>query len=89
MNTLMHLPGDGLCAALRAAPGDPTCGVLEVGVWGADENREWTYLTAAISSRTDDDLRAMLSAVGHVTEFATWSRFEDGGHYQWARIVVG
>lgn len=90
MSTLMHLPGDGLehaLAELRRVirPG----GVLEVGVWGADEEREWTDPGGRyFLSRTDDGLRGLLSAVGQVTHFDTWSSFGDGGHYQWARVVV-
>ncbi|GAA2149460.1 methyltransferase family protein [Humibacillus xanthopallidus] len=90
MSTLMHLPGDGLEGALAELhrvirPG----GVLEVGVWGADEKREWTDPDGRyFLSRTDEDVRALFSVVGHVTAFDTWSRFEDGGHYQWARVVV-
>lgn len=90
MSTLMHLPEDGLSVALielkrviRAG------GVLEVGVWGGDQDREWTDAHGRyFNSRTDDGLRELLAAVGEVVEFATWSRFDDGGHYQWARIVV-
>lgn len=26
--------------------------------------------------------------IGEVNGFATWSRFDHGGHYQWARVVV-
>ena len=91
MSTLMHLPGDGFELALdELRRVIRSGGVLEVGLWGADENREWTdpggrYFRA----RTDDELRRLLGAVGEVTEFATWSRFDDGGHYQWARVVVG
>jgi SAM-dependent methyltransferase len=90
MSTLMHLPGDGFVVALGELhrvirPG----GVLEVGLWGADENRQWTDPDGRyFRSRTDEDVRALLSAVGQVGAFDTWSRFEDGGHYQWARIVV-
>ncbi|TQM57393.1 class I SAM-dependent methyltransferase [Humibacillus xanthopallidus] len=90
MSTLMHLPGDGLAVALSELrrvirPG----GVLEVGLWGADESCEWTDPDGRyFRSRNDEELRRLLSAVGRVTEFDTWSRFEDGGHYQWARTVV-
>jgi SAM-dependent methyltransferase len=90
MSTLMHLPGDGMAVALGELhrvirPG----GVLEVGVWGADEDGEWTDPDGRyFRSRTDGDLQVLLEAVGQVTDFDTWSRFEDGGHYQWARVVV-
>lgn len=91
MSTLMHLPGEGLRVALGELhrvirPG----GVLEVGVWGADESHEWTDADGRyFRSRTDDELWALLSDVGEVADVDTWSRFEDGGHYQWARVVVG
>lgn len=91
MSTLMHLPGDGMTTALVelgrvVRPG----GVVEIGVWGADQHRERTDEHGRyFRSRPDDELRSMLSATGQVTEFATWSRFDDGGHYQWARLVVG
>lgn len=90
MSTLMHLPGDGLTTALAelkrvVRPG----GLLEVGVWGGDEDREWTDEHGRyFRSRTDDRLRTMLAQVGEVVAFETWSWFEDGGHYQWARVRV-
>ena len=61
-----------------------------MGVWGADESHEWTDADGRyFRSRTDDELWALLSDVGEVADVDTWSRFEDGGHYQWARVVVG
>jgi SAM-dependent methyltransferase len=90
MSTLMHLTGDGLTTALAELkrvirPG----GILEVGLWGGDEDREWTDVHGRyFRSRTDDRLRAMLAEVGEVLTFETWSRFDDGGHYQWARVLV-
>jgi SAM-dependent methyltransferase len=90
MSTLMHLPGDGMATALTelrrvVRPG----GVVEVGVWGADEPRERIDEHGRyFRHRTDDDLRTMLALVGDVTAFDTWSHLDDGGHYQWARVVV-
>jgi SAM-dependent methyltransferase len=90
MSTLMHLTGDGLTTALAELkrvirPG----GLLEVGVWGGDEDREWTDAHGRyFQSRTDRRLRAMLAEVGQVVAFETWSPFDDGGHYQWARVLV-
>jgi SAM-dependent methyltransferase len=90
MSTLMHLTGDGLITALaqlkRVIRPD---GILEVGLWGGDEDREWTDVHGRyFQSRTDRRLRAMLAEVGEVVAFETWSRFDDGGHYQWARVIV-
>jgi SAM-dependent methyltransferase len=90
MSTLMHLPGDGLATALAelkrvVRPG----GLLEVGVWGGDADGEWTDEHGRyFRSRTDDGLCSLLAEVGEVVAFETWSRFDDGGHYQWARVVV-
>lgn len=89
MSTLMHLPGDQMATALAelarvVRPG----GVVEVGVWGADQEREWTDEHGRyFRNRTDAAFRSLLAVVGEVTEFATWCRFDDGGHYQWARVV--
>jgi SAM-dependent methyltransferase len=90
MSTLMHLPGEGLASALAELhrvirPG----GVLEIGVWGADEHREWTDDQGRyFHSRTDGELQTMLAVIGEVAAFDTWSRFDDGGHYQCARVVL-
>jgi SAM-dependent methyltransferase len=90
MSTLMHLTGDGLTTALAELkrvirPG----GILDVGLWGGDEDREWTDVHGRyFRSRTDDRLRVMLAEVGEVLAFETWSRFDDGGHYQWGRVLV-
>ncbi|WP_076258337.1 class I SAM-dependent methyltransferase [Intrasporangium flavum] len=90
MSTLMHLEGDGIVRALAEVrrvvrPG----GLLEIGVWGGDEAREWVDEGGRyFRSRTDAELVTLLAAVGEVTAFDTWSRFEDGGHYQWARVVI-
>lgn len=90
MSTLMHLRGDDIGTALTELRRVIRVGgVLEVGVWGADEHREWTdEHDRYFQSRTDADLREILSAVGTVTAFETWDRFHDGGHYQWARLVI-
>jgi hypothetical protein len=58
-------------------------------VWGADEHREWTDDQGRyFHSRTDGELRTILSVIGEVAAFDTWSRFDDGGHYQCARVVL-
>jgi SAM-dependent methyltransferase len=90
MSTLMHLPGDDLAAALaELGRVIRRGGILEIGVWGGEQDREWTDARGRyFQSRTDGRLRAMLAAVGEVTAFDTWSWFDDGGHYQWARVVV-
>ncbi len=38
--------------------------------------------------RTDDQVRALLETVGTVEAFDTWEWYDDGGHYQWARVTV-
>lgn len=90
MSTLMHLPGDGLALALgelgrvvRAG------GVVEIGVWGSAHDREWTDEHGRyFRNRTDDELRSMLDVVGDVVDFATWTHYDNFGHYQWARVKV-
>ena len=91
MSTLMHLPGEGMAKALEelnrvVRPG----GVVEIGVWGGAEDREWTDEHGRyFRSRTDQEFQSILSAIGQVVDFATWSHFDDGGHYQWARLILG
>jgi SAM-dependent methyltransferase len=88
MSTLMHLAGDDLTTALAelqrvVRPG----GLLEVGVWGAEEAREWFDAGGRyFKSRTDTELQSTLSRFGEVTAFDTWSRLENGDHYQWVRL---
>jgi SAM-dependent methyltransferase len=91
MSTLMHLPGDDIVTALAELRRVVRQGgLLEVGVWGSDTSHEWTDDGGRyFRSRTDDELVGLLAAVGEVVAFDTWSRFADGGHYQWARVVVG
>jgi len=91
MSTLMHLPGDDIVSALAELRRVVRQGgLLEVGVWGSDTSHEWTDDGGRyFRSRTDDELVDLLAAVGEVVAFDTWSRFADGGHYQWARVVVG
>lgn len=88
MSTLMHLPGDGfgravaeLARVVRAG------GVVEIGVWGHIATREWTSPDGRyFYQRCDDDLRHDLELLGRLEAFVTWGRWEDGGHYQWARV---
>lgn len=90
MSTLMHLPGDGLTTALDelrrvVRPG----GLVEVGVWGHTTDRDWTSADGRyFKHRTDATLQAALSRLGRLVDFATWDWFDDGGHYQWARVEV-
>ncbi|WP_151523697.1 class I SAM-dependent methyltransferase [Serinicoccus kebangsaanensis] len=90
MSTLMHLPGEDLASALAeisrvVRPG----GLVEIGVWGHTQNREWTGDDGRyFRHRTDGDLRAELTCLGTVVDFDTWEWMDDGGHYQWVRAVV-
>ena len=90
MSTLMHLPGDDLARALTelrrvVRPG----GVVEIGVWGHTSNREWVKPDGRFfKHRSDDELRSELARLGEVVDFDTWGWFDDGGHYQWARVEV-
>lgn len=90
MSTLMHLPGDEMVTALAELRRVVrTGGLIEVGVWGSDTSGEWTDDGGRyFRSRSDDELRGLLAAVGEVVAFDTWTHFTDGGHYQWARVMV-
>ncbi|WP_323096735.1 class I SAM-dependent methyltransferase [Intrasporangium sp. YIM S08009] len=90
MSTLMHLEGDDIVTALAEVRRVVRRGgLLEVGVWGGDVAREWVDEGGRyFQSRTDAGLLALLAGVGEVTAFDTWSRFDDGGHYQWARVTL-
>jgi SAM-dependent methyltransferase len=90
MSTLMHLPGDDIELALaELGRVIRRGGLLEVGVWGADElqtriDDQGRYFR----HRTDDQVRDLLAVVGEVVGFATWDHLSHGGHYQWARVLV-
>ncbi|HXH78486.1 class I SAM-dependent methyltransferase [Nocardioides sp.] len=88
MSTLMHLPADGMRTALAEMQRvvRPR-GLIEVGIWGGTEEREWTDQHGRyFYSRTDEDIQSLLSAMGEILAFGTWSRGQVGGHYQWARV---
>jgi SAM-dependent methyltransferase len=90
MSTLMHLPGDGLDQAIRelrrvVRPG----AVVEIGVWGHTTNREWTSPDGRyFNHRSDELLQHTLRDLGQVVAFDTWDWFDDGGHYQRARVIA-
>ena len=90
MSTLMHLDGDGFERALAeiarvVRPG----GLVEIGLWGCDEEGEWTDPHGRyFRHRTDDDVRRLLAVIGAVEAFDTWDRRDDGVHYQWARVTA-
>jgi SAM-dependent methyltransferase len=88
MSTLMHLPGDGFARALaELARVVRPRGVVEIGVWGHTETREWTSPDGRyFYQRSDEDLCRELQLLGRLEAFDTWGRWEDGGHYQWARL---
>ncbi|MGN6330844.1 MAG: methyltransferase domain-containing protein [Motilibacteraceae bacterium] len=88
MSTLMHLPGDGFARAVDelrrvVRPG----GLVELGVWGHAADGERTHPDGRyFRHRTDETLRQELARLGTLLAFETWDWFEDGGHYQWARV---
>ncbi len=90
MSTLMHLPGDGFARAAHelgrvVRPG----GTVEIGVWGHTSSREWTSPDGRyFNHRSDEQLQHDLQAVGTLVAFDTWDWLDDGGHYQWARVVA-
>lgn len=92
MSTLMHLPGEDIVVALGelarvVRPG----GLLEVGVWGAEEEAKTWFDDQGrhFRLRTDVQMTELLAGVGDVEAFATWDHRPNGGHYQWARVTVG
>jgi SAM-dependent methyltransferase len=90
MSTLMHLPGDGFGRAIQelrrvVRPG----GVIEIGVWGHTTDREWTSPDGRyFKHRSDERFQLDLQELGQVVAFETWDWFDEGGHYQWARVVA-
>jgi ubiquinone/menaquinone biosynthesis C-methylase UbiE len=91
MSTLMHLPGDDIEVAL-AELGRVVrpAGLIEIGVWGADDSStRIDELGRYFRHRTDAELRELLSGVGEVTAFRTWDRLPSSSHYQWARVRAG
>jgi SAM-dependent methyltransferase len=92
MSTLMHLPGDGLAEALRELRRVVRSGgFVEIGVWGADTDREWDgdLHGRYFFNRSDTSLQRELELLGRVEVFETWAYLDDGAHYQWARVIVG
>lgn len=89
MSTLMHLPDvefDDALDELRRVirPG----GVVEIGVWGHASDGDWIDEHGRyFRHRSKETLLANLRRIGEFVDFATWSHFDDGGHYQWARIL--
>ncbi len=90
MSTLMHLPGRGFTeAVLELGRVVRAGGAVEIGVWGHPVSREWTSPDGRyFRHRTDDELARELGLIGEVAALDTWDWAEDGGHYQYARVVV-
>lgn len=90
MSTLMHLDGDEMAEALAelarvVRPG----GIVEVGVWGNTIDGERTAEDGRyFRHRTDEGFQALVSAVGDLEAFETWTWLADEDHYQWARVTV-
>lgn len=95
MSTLMHLDGDRMSEALAelgrvVRPG----GLLELGLWGRDEDGEWTDPHGRyFRHRPDDEVRRMLGEVGVVeafeaTDHGLFGTGEENVHYQWARVRI-
>jgi len=88
MSTLMHLAGDGFGQAVRELvrvlqPG----GIVEIGVWGHTETREWIAPDGRFfNQRSDSELLRELRPLGEVEAFETWGGEDGGGHYQWVRV---
>ncbi len=90
MSTLMHLPGDGFSRAIQELRRVVRSGgTIDIGVWGNTTNRQWTSPDGRyFNHRSDDQLQDELQALGDLVSFDTWNWFEDGGHYQCARVVT-
>jgi SAM-dependent methyltransferase len=90
MSTLMHLPGSGFDEAIGELgrvmkPGGP----VAIGVWGHTRSGERTKPDGRyFRHRSDEELQAALRVLGEVVAFETWDWFDDGGHYQFARVVA-
>lgn len=95
MSTLMHLDGDGMSKALAELGRVVRAGgVLEIGLWGSDEDGEWTDRHGRyFRHRPDDDVRRLLAEVGVVeafeaTDHGLFGSADENVHYQWARVRI-
>jgi SAM-dependent methyltransferase len=90
MSTLMHLPGDDIHRALaELGRVVRSGGVLELGLWGAAESRTYVDETGRyFRLRSDDEVRAIVAAVGEIEELAVVEEHDDGGRYQWVRVRI-
>jgi SAM-dependent methyltransferase len=88
MSTLMHLVDDGFGEAVQElARVLRSGGIVEIGVWGHAETREWISPDGRFfNQRSDQELLRELRSLGEVEAFQTWGRDDGGGHYQWARV---
>lgn len=91
MSTLMHLDGDGFDRAVDELGRVVTSGgLVAVGVWGSQRpGRRVDEHGRLFVQRSDEQVRQALSRIGAVDSFETGMFHDDGGHYQFATVVVG
>lgn len=87
MSTLMHLTDAEFGRAIAelgrvVRPG----GLIEIGMWGHDPDREITGSGGRyFRQRSDDTVRTAVQPLGDLRLFDTWD-YSDFGHYQYLRV---